>query len=82
VTLTVKDGTPTLGSSALALTGGEFQLQLQGIAGEMYRIEATRDFVTWTPLSTFAIPGGGVANFSDDDAGNHTHRFYRAIFLP
>lgn len=64
-------------TSQCGLTNGGFQLQLLKPAQSNCVVEATSDFVHWTPIHTNT---SGSTNFSylDSAATNLTHRYYRA----
>ena len=59
--------------------GGKFQFLLRGPAGSNYIIQVSPDLVSWTSLSTNAIPAGGSIPINDSDMTNHVRRFYRAV---
>jgi hypothetical protein len=68
---------------------GAFQLQLAGLVGQGYILQATTNFVSWVSLQTNpAPPNPGVSlptnrfNFSDPKATNFPYRFYRALQQP
>lgn len=56
---------------------------LEGLAEKSrpVRIEATTDFVSWTPLGVVNADANGAFSFTDLQAGSHPHRFYRAVGL-
>jgi len=63
-------------TSAAFSANGQFQLGFSGVSSDTYILEATTNFVTWTPLNTNLAP----SNFFDlFDAGttNFPYRFYR-----
>jgi hypothetical protein len=85
VTLTVADGTPSFSSTNFALVNGQFQMRLNGVASETYRIDASTNMASptnWVSISTNIIPGSGFLDYLDTDATNYAYRFYRAVFLP
>jgi hypothetical protein len=63
---------------SVGLTGHGFDLSLQTFVPGVYRVEATRDFVTWTPVSTFTNIQGEVI-VEDASAMTNASRFYRAV---
>lgn len=69
--------TVTLLSSQCRPTNGGFQLQLLKPAQSNCVVEASTDFLHWTPIYTNT---SGSTNFSylDSDATNHLIRYYRA----
>jgi hypothetical protein len=60
---------------------GQFQLQLSGVAGLSYVLQATTNFTSWTSLSTNVAPSN-VFDLFDPDAGSFPLRFYRAVGQP
>ena len=52
-------------------------MDIHGIASQWYGVEATTDFVQWTPLVTNAIPASTVWRFVDEDSRTLPYRFYR-----
>jgi len=63
------------------LPDGSFQFSVTATAGQVFEVDATADFVTWTPLGTLTNITG-TANFSDTSAGDFPRRFYRARSSP
>lgn len=59
----------------------QFQFQVSGEPGRSYRVEATTDFLTWTPLTTNTAFGGSFS-FSDSGVPGFTRRLYRAVLVP
>ncbi len=59
-------------------TNQEFQLGFSGFAGSNYVLQATTNFVDWTPLSTNQAPSNQFILF-DPDATNFRYRFYRVL---
>jgi hypothetical protein len=70
---------PTL-SQALQISSSGVQLSLQGVAGHVYELQTTRDFVTWTSLGRQTYISSPII-FSDT-ATNLDYRFYRAVLDP
>ncbi|MDB6065209.1 MAG: hypothetical protein JWR26_1417, partial [Pedosphaera sp.] len=62
-------------------TNGLFQVQLNGVAGRSYVLQASTNLVTWVPLST-NVPVASPFTLSDPGATNYPRRFYRAVQLP
>jgi hypothetical protein len=57
---------------------GGFSLTLHGETGRTYAVMSSEDLVHWTPLFNRPNPDGTIT-FTDSDAANHPHRFYRAV---
>jgi cytochrome c553 len=55
-----------------------FQLGFYGAAGSNYVLQATTNFINWTPLST-NMATSNQFNFSDVKATNFPYRFYRVL---
>jgi len=55
-------------------TNNIFQLGFLGTSGSNYVLQATTNFVDWTPLVTT-----NVFNLTDSGASNFPYRFYRVI---
>jgi hypothetical protein len=62
----------------LGLTGQGFNLSLQTYVPGVYRIDATTDFITWTPVST-TTNLQGTFTVQDVNAKSKTSQFYRAV---
>jgi hypothetical protein len=81
VQLVTADATPSL--SRLVTDGQRrFTLEIHGIASQLYVVEASTNFVMWTPLATNTMPASTVWQFVDADSVKFPYRFYRAWFLP
>ena len=52
-------------------------LTLTGPSGQIYVIEATQDFKTWTVIGTVTVGASGSVNLTDVNAANFPKRFYR-----
>lgn len=63
------------------LADGIFHFALSAPPGSNYVIYASTDLKYWTPLSTNAIPSGGLITLVDSDASSYPQRFYRAVPL-
>ena len=61
--------------------GGSFGFNISGGTGQRVRIDATTDFVTWTPVATNTLVGGSTA-FSDGVAFTYDNRYYRVVPIP
>ena len=59
------------------LNDGSNLLRLYGEPNKSYTIEATADFVTWTPIST-STPTEGILEYLDAASAGQNRRFYRA----
>lgn len=69
--------TVNLLTSQCRMTNGGFQLQLLKPATSNCVIEATSDYIHWTPICTNSS-GSTNISYLDGDATNHVQRFYRA----
>jgi hypothetical protein len=68
----------TLGfGSARPWTAQGLQLKLQGAIGPNYAIQASSDLVNWQTVTNIASTNSPVY-FTDPNAANYNHRFYRA----
>ena len=59
-----------------AFVDGDFQFNLNGIAGQTYDVFYTTDLETWIFLEKVTLTGPSVLVTDDDPAGRF--RFYRA----
>lgn len=71
------------------LTNGRFSLQMSGLVGKGYVLQATTNFTAWVSVqSNFPAADPNVAlptnvfNFTDAGATNFPSRFYRAVQQP
>jgi hypothetical protein len=63
-----------------SMTSGVLQLLVQGGRGLQYRIEASTDLATWSPIGVAVITNiDGTATFADTNAQGFSKRFYRAV---
>lgn len=60
---------------------GRFKMCVPVPRGTTYRLDATANFKTWSPVSTNYVPEG-VLDFRDPNADAYPNRFYRAVLLP
>jgi len=58
------------------LPNGQFQLGFTGAAGSNYILQATTNFITWTPVSTNLALTNSL-DLLDPGASNYPYRFYR-----
>jgi hypothetical protein len=56
------------------LAGQQFSTRVFGVSGSTNVIEATTNFVSWTPIATNS---SGVYDFTDPNSSSFTKRFYR-----
>lgn len=66
----------TVQQSALSMTG-QSSLRIQGVSGQTYEIEATKDLRTWTTIGSVTLDVTGSSQFADTNAVNAPQRFYR-----
>ena len=57
---------------------GQFQLQVAGLPGYNYVVQASTNLVNWLSLQTNPAP----FLFVDTGSGNYPCRFYRTVFVP
>jgi len=57
---------------------GQFQVQVAGLPGYNYRVQASTDLVSWLSLQTNPAP----FVFVDTSSTNYPCRFYRTVFVP
>jgi hypothetical protein len=55
-----------------------FQLELLGMTGSNYVLQATTNFIDWTPIAT-NTGTTNLLNLMDTDASNFHYRFYRVL---
>jgi probable HAF family extracellular repeat protein len=68
-------------SAPTMLAPGQFQLTVEGLAGQRFAMQASTNLAgNWVSLITNTL-SGTTTNFIDTGASNW-HRFYRALLLP
>jgi hypothetical protein len=70
-----------LTAPADSLSDGVFQLQMQGVPGQSYVLEATTNFTDWVMVSTNSA-SDGMLYFTDPVLPSLSSRFYRVFELP
>jgi hypothetical protein len=65
-----------------AAAAGQFVLTVSGATGQVYEIEATQDFATWTIIGTVTLGASGSLDFTDTNAASFPQRFYRTLKIP
>jgi hypothetical protein len=60
------------------LPKGGFGINVNGVAGRRYVIEASTDLVNWTAVTNI-VSAGEAIQFLDREAANFTRRFYRVV---
>jgi len=73
----IVSNTVNLLTSQCGMTNGAFHLQMQKPAGSNCVVEATSDYIHWTPIYTNSS-GSTNISYLDSDAANHVTRYYRA----
>jgi uncharacterized repeat protein (TIGR01451 family) len=66
-------------------TNGNLTLRLGGAPGDVYVLETTTNLVSslsWQPIATNTLGTNGVWQFTDGQATNFNHRFYRLKLVP
>ena len=62
-------------------SAGHFQLEIVGVPGRSYAIEASTNLSNWTPLTTLTNVAASTL-FHDPEAVLHPRRFYRVLLQP
>jgi len=73
--------TPAPGLEAGSVTNGQFQVQLQGNAGQRIRLEGSSNAVHWTTLATVTLTNVS-RTWVDSTSASVPQRFYRASLAP
>ncbi len=79
VQLVTTDPTPTLSKPAMDAEK-RFTMEIGGVVGQCYAVEASTDLLAWTSLVTNTMPANAVWLFVDSDKATMPRRFYRARF--
>lgn len=58
------------------LPGGQFQTRIFGVPGITNIVQATTNFVVWTPILTNSV---GIYDFTDSNSPAWPYRFYRGV---
>jgi hypothetical protein len=61
-----------------AISGNQFQFDVNGVPGFGYAVQASTDMMNWVTLLTNASP----FVFSETNAISFPQRYYRTVFLP
>ena len=69
---------PPQNVSFARVAGGGIHAIWRGTPGSTYRVEASPDLQSWTPVATPAAAGTGVFEFLETPASDVGQRFYRA----
>jgi NHL repeat len=73
---TIRKGSPALTIANSGFSGDHFGFNLTGPAGRAVIVEASTDLVSWLPIWTNTVTD--ALNFSDQQTGFSSNRFYRA----
>lgn len=77
------DGDQTLNIRAIDVlpeTDGHVHVRFVGVPGRSYLIQATEGLdQAWQTIHTTSADASGLYEFIDEEAGNYTQRFYRAV---
>ena len=72
---------PVLFTATPYLTNGALYLQLTGMPGRSYILQASTNLINWVSLST-NVPPATIMNLVDPAPQNFSSRFYRAVESP
>ncbi len=75
-------GTALTATNQITFIGGVPTLQLAGIPGRTYYVQASTNLAAWVDISTNVAGTNGLWNVTDADATNHPSRFYRTSDQP
>ena len=81
VQLVTTNATPSL-SKPVVDAQRHFTMEIRGIVGQLYVVEASTNFVVWTPVATNAMPASMIWLFVDQDSLTFPYRYYRVRFDP
>ena len=79
VSIVVLAATPLLTDLSREVPG---HFHVNGIVGQVYRLEASIDLVDWVELLTGAVPGSAFIDYADPEAAVLRYRFYGVKFKP
>jgi len=70
---------PVLEGLSIPVSGGSFQFQFSGSAGQIYGVDRSTNLVHWESLGMPMDLGNGLFNFLDTDPPTVPARFYRVV---
>jgi hypothetical protein len=74
---------PTLnvrGLETIPESGGQVRVRFTGVPGRIYEIQATENLSEpWVTIATQTADSSGLYDYIDEDAGDYSQRFYRAV---
>jgi uncharacterized repeat protein (TIGR01451 family) len=82
VMATITSAAPPTVTASFESGTDEFTVNVQGTPGQVYVIESTSDFLTWTGRLTNAVPESGVIKFVESPASARSAIYYRAYRAP
>jgi uncharacterized repeat protein (TIGR01451 family) len=60
----------------------QFEITVTAQPGQVYAVQGSTDFVSWTPLLTGTASPGGTLKYTTTNAQALRYRFYRAVRIP
>jgi hypothetical protein len=66
------------GDSGFGCHLGKFGFNVRALSGQVVVIEASTDFIQWTPIQTNLVTDSGLFAVVDPQSSLFPHRFYRA----
>ena len=69
-------------SAPASLTNAPFQIRVAGGLNRIVTVEATTNFIAWTPIFTNTTTTNSTFSFSDNQTTNFPKRFFRATAAP